>query len=81
MLSRLRMNIDECYYAILSLFDSDWSNRQRSYLGLARFKITLKSKSEAKTMEESLKEMIKLKSKSHNPNEAFLQPNEHACRT
>ncbi len=73
------MNIDECYDTLLNLFDSDWSHLQRSYLGLARFKIIGNSKSKAKAMEESFKEMMNLKSKSHN--EAFLQPNGHACRT
>ena len=78
MLSRLRMNVEECLDEFQTLLDNVWSQHQtfsiRSYTFWPREKYSHEA------LELALKDMVKRKNPDGNEDATFRQQNEDMCR-
>lgn len=78
MLSRLRMNVEECLEEFQTMLDNVWSQRRtfsiRSYTFMPREKYSHEA------LERALKDMVKRKNPDGNKDATFRQQNEDMCR-
>ena len=78
MLSRLRMNVEECLEDFQTLLDKVWSQRRFFHSRSPTF--WLREKYANGTLEHAIKDMVERRSPDGNENTTLGQQNEDICR-